>query len=233
MKTALVTIAFVIIVLILVFLTIGNKKETPTPAAPISIEQQDIAEENFTGQVPVIKGTSTLATTAEKYVTDSIQEFRDRANKEVPDLQKEFGDSPTSHYTIDIGATYVVGNHTESIAVDQYVYTGGANGSSFYNVFTASKESGEILSLKDILNAGKEDAFVALVKAKILADTNLSIFEQDVQALTLDSLSDWAFDKENLIIYFDKYAIGPGAMGAIQFKIPLTELGEFLKSEYL
>jgi hypothetical protein len=59
------------------------------------------------------------------------------------------------------------------------------------------------------------------------------VFPEDVKNLQFDSFVNWSIDGENLIIYFDKYEIGPGVLGAVAFLIPLNKIKDFLEPIYL
>ncbi|HRH31145.1 MAG TPA: DUF3298 domain-containing protein [Candidatus Paceibacterota bacterium] len=197
----------------------------------ITITKKEIKEDNFSGSMPEITGKSALAANARAYVEKTIADFRERANLEVPDLRKEFGDLPPASYTIDLEATHIVGSVTESILINEYVYTGGANGMSLYTAFTVEKATDTILALKDVIIAEKQKAFADLVKKRLLAAGKagtLSIFPEDVNKLSFESFTDFAFDETSLILYFDKYAISPGAQGPIAYKIPTTDLRAYL-----
>ncbi|MBP7831941.1 MAG: DUF3298 domain-containing protein [Candidatus Pacebacteria bacterium] len=233
-----------IIVVILLVAVVGGyafrraSRPEPTNEQPIiqepvvveeafSITKKEIKEDNFSGTMPEIKGKSALAASARAYVEKTVADFRERANLEVPDLRKEFGDLPPAHYTIEIEATHFSGSTTESILLNEYIYTGGANGMSLYTAFTVEKATDTILSLKDVIILEKQKAFADLVKKRLLAAGKagtLSIFPEDVNKLSFESFTDFAFDDTSLILYFDKYAIAPGASGPIAYKIPTADL---------
>src|ERR1051326_4846374 len=112
--------------------------EEQSPAKTISpavtIASENINEENFSGKMPVLSGTSATVAPAKKYIDQTIADFRKEANTDVPDLRAKFGASaPPAQYEIDINAKYVKGAKTESIVLTVYTYTGGAHGSSIYN----------------------------------------------------------------------------------------------------
>ncbi len=200
----------------------------------ISIGDIDIKEENFTGSRAMITGESELAKTAQKYIDDTVAEFKKMADTDVPDIREKFGeDSPVANYTIDIDARRESAPKTDSIIISVYSYTGGANGASSYRVFTSDKERGNILSLSDIIASDKKETFIQMVKKELLAwrpegAESLVVFEQDVDSLKFENLEDWSLDAENLILYFDKYEIGPGALGAIVFPVPLSKFAPYL-----
>lgn len=203
---------------------------------PISITEQKISEENFSGTVSIISGTSPLAVKMREYIDKTISEFRIQANTEVPDIRKNFGeDVPSSTYEIYITSKYIKGSKTESIATSVYIFTGGAHGSTIYKVITANLKNGTILPLSNIIKKEKQNDFTLLMKQKLSkwipqdSDTPV-VFPESVSDLKFNSFSNWAINGENLIIYFDQYAIGPGALGAVEFPITLKEIQPFLNS---
>ncbi|MEJ0001851.1 MAG: DUF3298 domain-containing protein [bacterium] len=211
----------------------------PVPAAtPISISEKDIKEDNFTGKQPVITGSAEIATAARAYIDKTVGDFRTQANADVPDMRAKFGaDSPPATYTIEIEAKYQKGGKTDSIILTGYAYTGGANGNSSYKVFTASHATGKMITLSDAIKSDQQAAFTAFVKKKLIAwrpqgsDTNV-VFADAVGDLNFSSFDSWSMDSKNLTIYFDKYEIGPGVLGAVPFLIPLTELDTYLAAPY-
>lgn len=248
MKKKLEIIFVVLIVAGIIFFVMKYKKEYPTfinndteqiQNNIITITQEVISEDNFSGTRSIIAGSGILADSARNYINQTYTEFKKLADEDVPTRRLEFGeDAPPSTYTIDIKATYTKSLKTESIIIDEYIYTGGANGSSSYKVFTASNASGKILSLEDVIQADKQIAFTVFVKNQLLAwrpDSTSSqvVFKEEIEKLTFASFANWSFDNNNLIIYFDKYAIGPGALGAVAFPIKLSKLQNFLSPEYM
>lgn len=209
-------------------------EQTKKTVVPVSITKKEISETNFSGSKPLIEGSSVLVKEANKYIEQTIADFRTTADNDVPDMRAKFGsDSPTTNYSIDTEAKYIKSNSTESIVLNQYMYTGGANGNSIYKVFTASLKTGKNLSITDEIKPEKQTAFLALLKKKLLAwrpegSTQSVVFSTEVNSLTMDSLRNWSLDQKNLTIYFDKYAIGPGVLGPVAFTIPLDTLKDFL-----
>lgn len=212
----------------------AGKTDTSAPA-PTTITKKDIKEENFSGSEPVITGSSAAAIAAQAYVDQSVADFKKQADTDVPDMRAKFGaDSPPASYTIDIDAKDLKGPKTESIVVSSYVYTGGANGNELYKVFTQDTVTGKIISLSDVIAADKQAAFTAEVKKELIAwqpegTTAPVVFPDDVNALTFSSFTDWSLDGQNLTLYFDKYAIGPGVLGPVAFPVPLSKIQTDLK----
>ncbi len=215
---------------------VTQELEKTTPAPTIGSEK--IKEENFSGSKPTIPGSSALVLAARAWVDKSIAEFKAEADTDVPDMREKFGaDSPTANYTIDISAKDIKGPKTESIILSQGTYTGGANGNTLYKVFTASLSSGKILSLQTIIKKDKQAAFTSYVKKALTAwrpegSTESVVFEDDIKGLEFSTFANWSLDNKNLTIYFDKYQIGPGALGAVAFPLSLSKIKDFLEPTY-
>lgn len=217
--------------------TVDDQKEKVAEiSGPIFITLEEIQEENFTGSRPVIAGEGLLAQTVREHIANTIQEFKTQADKDVPQMREDFGpDSPPATYTIEIQAEQIESEETSSIIIGEYVYTGGAHGSSTYKVFTSSKQSGELLSLSDIIKEEQQKEFTKLIKEKLLKwspDQSMPapvVFEDEIASLTFTSLTNWALDNDNLIFYFSQYEVGPGALGAFPFPVSLAEISNMLK----
>lgn len=207
---------------------------TNSASLPISIISQKIDEENFNGTTSIISGTSLLAVKMREYINTTISDFRTKSNAEVPDIRKNFGaDSPSSTYEIDINSKYIKDSKTESIVTSVYSFTGGAHGSTIYKVMTASLSNGKVLSLSDIIKKEKQNNFTLLVKKKLSkwipeGSETSPLFADNISSLKFNSFSNWAINGGNLIIYFDQYAIGPGALGAVEFPLPLKDVESLL-----
>ncbi|MDB5254637.1 MAG: Cu amine oxid [Candidatus Nomurabacteria bacterium] len=247
-KQTVITILVVVVVMGIAVLSYVHYKtkniEIPVsevPQAPavstqsesVTIMEATISEPNYTGTKPVIGGKGVLADAARTYIKNSIDDFAAEADKEVPGLRKQYGnDAPSSHFTIDINAKMIESAATQSIVTDSYLYTGGANGNSSYKVFTATR-SGTLLSIHDIVKPDAKDSFVAFIKKRLLTyspdGATPSVFPDEIKDLTIDSFSDFSFDDKNMTVYFDKYEIGPGALGAVAFPIPLGSIQPYIQ----
>lgn len=239
-KTFLVIIILVILGIVIYYRT-THKEASPEDETPlvkeekkVSISTKDIKEENYSGKISVIAGDKQVATKAREYIDAEVAAFKKTADAQVPDMRKEFGiDSPTANYGLFLEAQYLDGEETESIVISQYTYTGGANGNSSFQVFTADSKNDKILTLSDVIRKDKQVAFTDLIKTELKSwktkeSEPMGVFEDAVDMLTFDSFRNWSMDGENLTIYFDKYEIGPGVIGAIAFPIPLDKITNYL-----
>lgn len=201
---------------------------------PATISASEIQSEYFSGQEIRVHGTSIAAKIADGYSLERFESFAERAAKDIPELREMFGeDAPTASYELHLNASVISSTNTESIVISEYEYTGGANGMSIYTTFTSPKKGSSLLTLEDIIAPEQTEAFIEAVRnhLRMWADQTegAMLFTEDVDALTLDSLQNWSLSEDTLTIYFSKYAVGPGALGAIELPIPLTELTPFLQ----
>lgn len=239
--TILVTIlVLAIVIVIALWLNKHNQAivvpdESVQQSPLVTIVEETITEENFSGTKPVIAGDSAVAVSARAYVAESIASFKARADAEVPGMKVQFPDAAApSTYTIDIQAQYTASVETESIVLESYSYTGGANGSSSYKVFTASRATGILLTLSDLVPGNQQGAFTAYVQQQLLSwrpggITSMVVFEEEVKNLTFASFENFSLNDNALTLYFDKYEIGPGAAGAMEFSIPRGDVAQYMK----
>ena len=205
--------------------------KSPVPATTSS---EKLSEQYFSGSVAHVTGTSVAATAAQAHIMERLEAFRLRANEEVPALREHFGtEVPVGHYELGIEASVVESTGTETIVVSEYAYSGGANGMSMYATFTSPKKGGALLTLADVIAPNQHEAFTQLVRTHLgtwaKEHEGATLFPEDVAALTFDSFGSWSLSNDDLTIYFDKYAVGPGALGAITLSIPRTDLAGVLR----
>ena len=167
-----------------------------------------------------------------------MADFKARADQEVPDIIAHFGkDAPPAHYEIDFGGKTVTSDKTKSIVISEYTYTGGANGMDTYHTLTSDTKEQKLLTLNDIIKTDKQNEFLAYVKNSLLnwapaGSTAPVVFPDAVNALKFQDLSNWSMDNATLILYFSKYDIGPGVLGAVAYPLSRSQIKDFLGSEY-
>lgn len=187
-------------------------------------EQITIDEENIKGSYPDIFGDSPIAMAARDQIQEFVADITRQANEQLPELRRDFPEAYNDRsYEVEVRGEYFSSDNTESVVLLEYMYTGGANGTSFYVTFNQNNE-GEMIGLSDIIPAKKRVAFVQLVKDRLRSDGgsndhDLGIFDDAVKGITFTQLDRFAVDNETLHIYFDKYEVAPGASGDIVISI--------------
>lgn len=182
-------------------------------------------EENITGNYPRITGDSVIATLAQKQIAKFIDEITQEANRDLPELRKEFPDVYTSDrkYEVNVQASVFTSDQTQSLALLEYMYTGGANGNSFHVTFNQNND-GEIIELGNLVDPEKRTGFVSLVKERLRNYNNpeyeeVELFEDAINEINFQQLDRFIIKDKNLTIYFDKYEVGAGAVGPINIVI--------------
>ncbi|MCD8250060.1 MAG: DUF3298 and DUF4163 domain-containing protein [Lachnospiraceae bacterium] len=123
-----------------------------------------------------------------------------------------------------------------SLTILSYAYIGGAHGNSGYTGVTFDAQSGEILTLSDILTDedGFQDAAQQWIVEKLAADHGDELFEdyEETVAAMWEAEPDWYLDAEGITFIFDPYEVGPYAMGAAFVCCPYDEFGAYMKETY-
>ena len=208
-------------------------------------------------QIPVI-GTIAQVVTFRTYEDHS---GKGEANVEIPKIEEEgqtleanreiedYADSLIREYEDKIRAgedqenyaldsTYEVvfeNDRYVCIRIDTTVVM--ASGTQFVKVFTVDKETGETISLLQML--GGDETMLAAVSSNIMdqmreqmaADENVIYYldsdmpEWDFKGL--DGDESYYFDQDGeLVVTFDEYEGAPGYMGAVEFVIPKSVTGD-------
>ena len=208
-------------------------------------------------QIPVI-GTIAQVVTFRTYEDHS---GKGEANVEIPKIEEEgqtleanreiedYADSLIREYEDKIRA----GDDQENYALDstyEVVFENDryvciridttvvmASGTQFVKVFTVDKETGETISLLQML--GGDETMLAAVSSNIMdqmreqmaADENVIYYldsdmpEWDFKGL--DGDESYYFDQDGeLVVTFDEYEVAPGYMGAVEFVIPKSVTGD-------
>lgn len=116
-----------------------------------------------------------------------------------------------------------------TIAINSYLFTGGAHGNDYIKLFNFNTETGEILKVEDVLDLNAE--FMTLAKNKFEAEViknegnvNDYFFGDDFKLPENMGLND-----QGLIFVYNKYEIASYAQGYTEFLIEFKELEKFLK----
>lgn len=117
-------------------------------------------------------------------------------------------------------------------------YTGGAHSNSFTNYYTFDTQSGQSVSLFDLLLKTKYDRFLKTAQARFreirgidstqsYSDAGLW-FEDDKFQLT----NNYRYSSNGLEFLYNPYDIAPYVEGPIELHFPYTEIESLIKPEY-
>lgn len=172
------------------------------------------------------------------YLTKSILETKIESGsyKNMHELFKSIDDTVGFNlmtFDYDIG---VISNEKDilCISLSFYANTGGAHPNGVYYYYNFNTQTGDIISLKEILMPEKMDDLIEIAEKKFV-EANGGIketgwFYDDAQ---FKLTTNFSITKGGLLFVYQQYEAGPYAMGMPQFVIPFSELNEIVKPEYL
>ena len=125
-------------------------------------------------------------------------------------------------------------NRILSLTVDYYQYTGGAHGTTERRPYNVDLSTGSTLALKDLFKDNYDYAGIINTEIRRQISANADMyFSDDMGFKGISADPDYYLQNGSLIVYFQQYEIAPYAAGIPEFKIPLSQFGNNLKSELL
>ncbi len=125
-----------------------------------------------------------------------------------------------------------------SLVLNDYSYAGGAHGGVITRAFCFDAETGALLGI-DSLSADREGFTAALTRAMgdmVRQDSELSARIDLVPEAGLDAAlaalvrdGSWYFDYSGMVLFSDDYEISSHASGPVSFRIPYSELSDWLE----
>jgi hypothetical protein len=191
---------------------------TPQPIATSTTPSEQVVESTDAYEIEVRYPTT--GTPEAEQVADFIQRemesFVSQAERDVPEL-RDIGFSGTYALHLDYNV-YEVGGIT-SYVVDEYQYTGGANGIATLHTFVFDA-SGEELELEDAVAAENREGLVSVVQSKLEEKGG---FPDIIAELTFTDFTTFYVTDTELVIGFSEYEVAPGAAGIVEVRVPREE----------
>ncbi|MCI5051077.1 MAG: hypothetical protein MRY57_02110 [Candidatus Pacebacteria bacterium] len=222
----------VVVLLGVFFITIVQKQSTIFPRnnslPDISFQELNnkisigdtkiITEQYLSGSYPEIKGKSPVAVSAREYIQRRINEDAAFAADEVPEFRTITEDS-TRTYGLEIQAEYLSSINTDSIVLIESQYIGGANTRDSFTSFTQNND-GELIELSDLVTEIYHAQFINDLQEKLLNYSidgvgPVTLFSDTIDRIRFEDINQFAISDEDLILYFDKGFVGPGAIGPV------------------
>lgn len=160
---------------------------------------------------------------------ESFQSLIDELSSEYKAILKEFPDYRSS-WSMEINSDIIYQDSSFiSVASTIYSYTGGAHPNSYQVYRSFELETGNPISLSDILNPGFEDELnqAAEIEFRMLKEIPPNeelkdkgyFFEGGSFVLN----NNFAIINKSLIFYFNPYEIAPYAVGPTELELKLTD----------
>jgi hypothetical protein len=127
--------------------------------------------------------------------------------------------------------------HTVSYRYTINEDTGGAHGNTFFKTFTFDTDTGKELALADMFTPGSKylERLSTIARSRlpiVLGEAANAQMMADGTAPQAKNFENWYLDGDVLVILFPPYAVAPYAAGPQTLPIPLSELGDTVRSEY-
>lgn len=176
------------------------------------------------------------------FYKNNFDEMLDRDCRESEQLAEEDYlaaiEGDYEFFNHSLGSSYDVEYNDKgllSINLIEYTYWGGAHPNSFKESAFFDVNTGQKLTLGKLFKTDENSALEIVlkkVKRQIQGERweELNLFEEAVNNLEeAYHHEDFYFDGENIVIYFQQYAIAPYAAGFPSFKIPIQQVPYFQK----
>lgn len=211
--------------------TTGVQNNSTNPSAKTAVEQQQdetiIEKTNvYELEVRIPNEHSAHSAQARTAAQDHVQRFIQEADAAYSDYQVD----PAYEwhpYVLSIGyERYTTGVYTFFV-LNEYYYTGGANGTQI--VYTFAYNNGTGIVLGDVVPPAQRAVLLQLAQADLYAQNGITasdnhIFGDAINELTFDDLKYFYLTDTELVLLFDEYDVAPGALGAVRVRIPRSAL---------
>lgn len=212
----------------------------------LNVSDQDIKSDTATFNVdmelPVLSGLTdgSLQDELNQEIKDKALQTKEKMEKDVQDYvqQAKVSGYPVRPYQLSVRYKSYTNGQVFSLAVQTYAYAGGAHGSTGTDYYNIDTKSGKVLTLKDLFKDNVD--YKQIVNQEIKKQIDLSMqqgtgmyFAGDMGFNSISDNQPFYIDANNIIICFSEYEIAPYVAGSPEFKIPVSQLKQDLKDNFL
>lgn len=170
-----------------------------------------------------------------------------QARKDTATPEDKIGEKPETPFYFKVDwAPAQVNKKYISIVLNLYSFSGGAHGDSEVYTFNYDLASKKEISFNDIIGNSQDNLkTISKLAVEDVVNQRGNFGETDLNALkkeleeggagpNLDNFNNFTFDNNLVTIYYQKYQVGPGALGIIKSLFQKSYLvDQNIKSEYL
>ena len=161
------------------------------------------------------------------------------SNKDWDDLKEQSDELKENEPDIrNVGVSYLFDTirKTDNYVTFAYNMEGSLGGVSWVGIwgYNFDVKTGDILEFDDVINSNnsKDDFYnYAIKELKSLDEDGFEDWKDTVKK-DLFKTGNWYFTDDEIVFTFDKYSLGPGALGVVVVKVPYQDANQYLKSEY-
>lgn len=171
-----------------------------------------------------------LANSKERYYRETLYP---QAVVEYMDAMEQDMETSPAEAVIDFTVTFTSPTRI-SLYYDQYLYTGGAHGSTYRYSDTWDIEEARLMTLKEFFPdrpTYRQDIIRAIadyIGSQVAEDEESTIYFEDYQENVREYFSEENFYliPGGIVIYFQQYELGPYSSGILQFLLPDPQIKE-------
>lgn len=188
-----------------------------------SIVSQNTEAYTVTVTIPTVQNKQTQAVA--QYSISQQNQFVLDAQQAYKQNQDQTEEYPWNQYSLTIDyEKYETAEGYLSYVVNEYLYTGGANGLQLVTSFNYDK-NGEKITLGNIVPQENRDALLETLKVRLFSVNNISpedsgVFADSIRELTFSDLEHFYITDTDLVLAFQEYDVAPGAAGAVRISLP-------------
>lgn len=149
------------------------------------------------------------------------------AEEDFKESKKEGYDVKIYEAVVNFNIQYIGENYI-SLLVDSYSYTGGAHGITLRQSYNIDRNTGEIITLKNIFKDGYD--YKKVIDEMIMKQINKdkdNYFPEDFKGIQENQA--FFINEEGLVVYFQLYEIAPYVTGFPEFKVPFDDIKNSMK----
>ncbi|MBS4202390.1 polysaccharide deacetylase family protein [Bacillus sp. FJAT-49732] len=182
-----------------------------------------------------ISKPSTNSENINSKIDEWIDKKKDTFIKEVEDNKKLFRKNPQADLNIQV-ETHRITKNIYSLVFHTYEYSGGANGINTIKVFNIDLKHDRFLNIHDVLNINKENMkdFQKNILEVLQKNKEIEpyIFPEKLKILAQPEKWEWSINQKTFTLFFDEYEIAAGAAGAIEIKLPIEKIQDYLQENF-
>lgn len=230
MKNALVIIIIVgVLGGIILWLYMGGESDTPDDGGIVITEDTAGLNASTTAydvRVQALPSGSAAAEEVARYIASERARFVAEAQGAYDAYLLEEPAYPWRAYSLAIEyERYEVAGYV-SYMIDEYVYTGGANGMQIVHTFNYAPD-GSRFTLSEVVPSDKRAAFMQAVRRELYEANGIEgpgdLFGDAIADLEFADLGDFYLTEGEIVVVFSEYDVGPGALGAVRASVSRAE----------
>jgi len=160
---------------------------------------------------------------------ENLQDAVANFNNEYKSFKNDFPESAQQWEVFIDGEVTHRSPEIISVAITSYMDTGGAHGNSRVQFFNFNSQTGEELSINDLV--GNMEGLSEVIKKKLITEikTGPDNMENLFFGKDFELPETLGYSDKGLIVLYNPYEIASYAQGIIEFTIPFEEVNSYLK----